>query len=513
MSLPTPQQARTVGEFIPTLADAYGERRAVVLGAEELTYAALGTRSAHLARGLLARGVGKGARVGLWMGNSPMWAVTWAAISRIGAVCVPISTFSAPGELARIVRHADLHALLVQHEFLDTSLPDRLELAFPALVGAPSPDLYLADAPFLRWVAVVGSECAPQWARDDGWLASGSELVPEELLAAAQREVHGDDEAITIYTSGQSADPKGVVHTHDSVMTKTHYLREMMGFNAATVEHATMPFFWVGGLVMHLLSALETGAVVVCADRSSFGPQRVIGNAAHADEPDDLVVHMVASPSLGMTETFGMYAWGNEPTAARSPIAAPLDFFQPGFEVRVVDANGHDVDDGERGEIIVRGPCVARRIHKVARTDGFDEAGFYRTHDEGEVEGDRIHFVGRLGDMIKTAGANVAPAEVERALSELDDVLFAAVVGLDDDERGQIVAAAVVPVDGAVLEPSELRVRLRAQLSGYKIPRRFLILEAFAEVPVTPSLKVSKRELAELIERDGVDAGSLPPAG
>ena len=183
MNLTTPQQAHTVAEFIPALADAYGERRAVVLGADELTYVALGARSAHLARGLLARGVGKGARVGLWMGNSPRWAVAWAAISRIGAVCVPISTFSAPGELARIVRHADLHALLVQHEFLDTSLPDRLELALPALVGASSPDLYLADAPFLRWIAVVGSERAPTWARDDGWLASGSELVPDELLS------------------------------------------------------------------------------------------------------------------------------------------------------------------------------------------------------------------------------------------------------------------------------------------------------------------------------------------
>ena len=432
----------------------------MVLDDNELTYSALDTRSARLARGLLATGVGKGSRVGVWMGNGPDWAVGWAAISRIGALCVPISTFSAPGELARIVRHADLHALLAQHEFLGAILPDQLELAFPALSTASSVDLHLVDAPFLRWVAVLGGTPTPRWAHDESWLLSCAATVSEELLVAAQREVHRDDEAISIYTSGQSADPKGVVHTHDSVMTKVHYLRKMMGFDESTVEQASMPFFWVGGLVMHLLSALETGGVVVCSDRSSFGgTQRVIGNVAQSDEPDSLVVNMVASPSLGMTETFGMYSWGNEPTAEGSEIAAPLDFYQPGFEVHVVDPNGRDVGDGERGEIIVRGPCVARRLHKVLRSDAFDDDGYYHTHDEGKVDGDRIHFTGRLGDMIKTAGANVAPAEVERTLTGLPDIAFASVVGIDDDRRGQVVGAAVVPVEGAVVDPAALRER------------------------------------------------------
>ena len=501
-----PQETQTIAEFLPSLAAAYGDRRAVVLDDDELTYSALDTRSGRLARGLLAAGVGKGSRVGVWMGNGPGWAVAWAAISRIGALCVPISTFSAPSELARIVRHADLHALLAQHEFLDVSMPDRLELAFPALSTATSPDLHLIDAPFLRWVAVFDGPSTPRWAHDEAWLLSRAGAVSDELLVAAQREVHRDDEAISIYTSGQSADPKGVVHTHDSVMTKVHYLREMMGFDENTVEDASMPFFWVGGLVMHLLSALETGAVVVCTDRSTFGAtQRVIGNVIQTDEPDSLVVNMLASPSLGMTETFGMYSWGNEPTAENSEIAAPLDFFQPGFDVRVVDPNGRDVDDGERGEIIVRGPCVARRLHKVIRSDAFDDDGYYHTHDEGLVDGDRIHFMGRLGDMIKTAGANVAPAEVERALTGLPDIAFAFVIGIDDDRRGQVVGAAVVPVEGVDVDPIALRERLRSELSVYKIPRRFLVLESFTEVPLTPSMKVRKRDLAAMIQRDGFD--------
>ncbi len=503
----TPQRAQTVAELIPSLTAAYGDRPAVVLGDDVLTYRALDDRSAVIARGLLTRGVGKGTSVGLWMGNGPMWAVGWAAISRIGARCVPISTFSAPGELGRIVRHADLHALIIQHEFLDTVLPQRLGLALPELAAMSSPELQLVEAPYLRWVAVVGVHPSPCWAHDEQWLTDVRSIAPHALLGAAQREVHRDDEAIAIYTSGQSADPKGVVHTHDSVMTKTHYLRRMMGFDEHTIEQATMPFFWVGGLVMHLLAALETGGVVVCTDRSGFGTARVIGNATRDEEPDDLVVGMVAPPSLGMTETFGMYAWGNEATAELSPIAAPLDFFQPGFEVRVVDPTGADVGDGERGEIVVRGPCVARRLHKVLRDDVFDPDGFYRTNDEGLVDGDRIHFLGRLGDMIKTAGANVAPAEVERALAGLDEVMFAVVVGVDDDRRGQIVGAAVIPTDGDVVEVETLRERLGSELSSYKVPRRVLVLGSFAEVPMTPSMKVRKRELAQMIRDHGVDTG------
>jgi acyl-coenzyme A synthetase/AMP-(fatty) acid ligase len=347
----------------------------------------------------------------------------------------------------------------------------------------------------------------PPWSRDEHWIAS-SRPVAAELLAAAQQEVHPDDEAIVVYTSGQSAEPKGVVHTHGSVMTKVHYLRDMMQMDERTVEDATMPFFWVGGLVMHLLSALETGAVVVCTPRTSFGAHEIIGNAAQGDEPIDVALGMKAEPSLGMTETFGMYAWGHEGKGGRSTIAAPMDFFQPGMEVKVVDESGRPVGDGERGEILVRGVSVTRRLHKVDRSQAFDDDGFYRTGDEGLVDGDRIHFTGRLGDLVKTSGANVSPAEVERALLGLPEVAFATVVGVDDAERGQVVAAAIVVADGCEIDVDAIGERLRSELSPYKIPRRYLVLSSMAEIPMTPSLKVAKRELAARFA--GTDGAGAP---
>lgn len=505
-----PRAARTIAEFVPALGTAYDRRPAVVLDDDTLTYRALEERSGALGRGLLGLGVGKGTRIGMVLGNGPDFAVWWAAISRIGAVCVPISTMSAPRELARIVRHGDLHALVVQRSVLGHDLADRLEAGLTELQDTDGPDLALTDAPFLRWIALVGDGPSRPWSRDEQWVLTGCHATAE-LLTAVEREVHPEDEAIIVYTSGQSAEPKGVVHTHGSVMTKVHYLRDMMQLDERTVERATMPFFWVGGLVMHLLSALETGAVVVCTPRTSFGAYEIIGNAAQGDEPIDVALGMKAEPSLGMTETFGMYAWGHEGKGGLSEIAAPMDFFQPDMEVKVVDERGRPVADGERGEIVVRGVCVTRRLQKVDRAEVFDADGFYRTGDEGLVDGDRIHFTGRLGDMVKTSGANVSPAEVERALLGLPEIEFATVVGVDDDRRGQVVAAAIVVRPDVELDLATIGDRLRSELAPYKLPRRYLVLSSMDAIPMTPSLKVSKRDLAALIARDAATPDPHPP--
>jgi acyl-CoA synthetase (AMP-forming)/AMP-acid ligase II len=127
-----------------------------------------------------------------------------------------------------------------------------------------------------------------------------------------------------------------------------------------------------------------------------------------------------------------------------------------------------------------------------------DADGWFHTGDRVEVADGRLYFRGRLGDMIKTAGANVAPAEVVAALREVDGVADAHVVGLPDPERGQVVAAAVVPVPGATLDPEEVRRQLRGRVSAFKVPAHVLVL-ADDEVPWTASHKVHRAALTELM--------------
>jgi cytochrome P450 len=154
---------------------------------------------------------------------------------------------------------------------------------------------------------------------------------------------------------------------------------------------------------------------------------------------------------------------------------------------------------GETGEICVRGPSLMQGLYKVEREATFDADGFYHTGDVGHFDADGVlYFRGRLGEMIKTGGANVTPAEVEAALAACPGVREAYVVGVPDPERGQTVVAVVVAAAGSALDPADLLARLRRDLSSYKVPRQLVLLER-AELPFTDSAKIDRRRLVELL--------------
>ena len=249
-----------------------------------------------------------------------------------------------------------------------------------------------------------------------------------------------------------------------------------------------------------MLFRSDAGGVVSCTERSTWGSGNVIGSSA---DQDNLYADFRLFPALGMTESFGIYSWGTEYRAEGHPIASPIDELQPDTELLLADESGASVGDGEVGEILLRGPTITRRLHKADRAAGFDADGRYRTGDRGLREGDRIHFVGRLTDMIKTSGANVSPAEVEREILALDEVVAAHVVAVADPARDQIVGAVVVLADGASLTAEDLRTRLRSRLSAYKVPRRVVFLDSVADIPMTPSMKVRKQVLAAMLAESG----------
>jgi acyl-CoA synthetase (AMP-forming)/AMP-acid ligase II len=261
-----------------------------------------------------------------------------------------------------------------------------------------------------------------------------------------------------------------------------------------------MPFFWVGGLAITLFPTLEVGGVVTCQEKPAVAvlPLGNVSRGGEAEPPPG----WKAFSSLGMTETFAIYAWGTVSLVPGYPYV-PLDFFETGCQVKVVDPLGQPVPDGGRGQIVVRGPSVTPGHHKVPRSTYFDADGFFRTGDEGLVDGDRIHFLGRLGDMIKTRMANVAPPEVEQEIVALDGVATAYVVAVDDATLGQAVGAAVVPEEGAELTPDAIAAALRAEISSFKVPRVMIIVPN-DEIPVTPSNKLDKRALAAMIADRGV---------
>jgi acyl-CoA synthetase (AMP-forming)/AMP-acid ligase II len=534
-----PQTATTLAAWFPALSVADGNDEAIVGEGRRLTYRTLDVEARRWASQLVALGVGKGARVGLLLGNGPTWLSVFAAVTRLGAVAVPLSTFFTPAELAYVVRHADLHGLVVHGSFLGRDQLAEVATALPGVASTDESSLHLDVAPFLRWVGVTEpGGPVPSWAVDLNAGATGG----WDGLDAAADAIHPTDPALMIYTSGSTATPKGVPHTHGSVMTKTHYLREMFELEPGVRSYIASPFFWVGGLTMSLFPVLDAGGVQLCTHRFDAAealaliererPSRAVLYPHHIgallDHPafastdrsslrfadPRLLADGTAPPpppshglsiGIGMTETFGGYWWGRpDPISADAPLRPgerrppPLDVLQPGVELRVLDPHGDPVADGERGEICIRGACITAGRHKERRDVAFDRDGWFHTGDEGEVDGRRVRFRGRLDETIKTAGANVAPAEVVAALRDLPGVAEAYVVGLPDETRGQVVAAAVVPADGVSLDGAELRRALRANLSAFKVPVHVVVMTT-GDIPWTASHKVRRGSLAELI--------------
>ena len=526
-----PIEAETVGELLRKAAATWGDAEAVVGDGTRLSFHELEARSRALARRLLGRGVAKHTHVGISFGNNPDFLVSLVAVSRIGAVAVPISTFAPGRELLRLLRYGDLAAVLTRRWVVGVDQLARLTNAIPGLADAKGPVLTLPAVPSLRWIELTDADDdSPAWVtapEDDGPAAP----VDDELFDALEQDVDPTDVALMIHTSGTTSDPKGVPHLHDTVCFRARYLAERMQFRPGDRTYSSHVLFWIGGLTMSFFTSIAAGGTSVWCERFDAGEvlalieqERLTRLAIYPHQVEQLLEHpafastdrsslqvadarLLTTPgagyirtpeghrmALGMSETFGPFSWGSGGT---SPIG-PVEDVQPGLEVRVVDEQNRPVADGETGEIVLRGRGVTPGYYKRPRHVAFDVDGWFHTGDRGRVDGGAIHFLGRMTEMIKTSGANVAPAEVIDALLALDGVREAYVLPLADPVRGEVVAAAVVLDEGSPLDAVTIRAELKKDLSPYKIPSVIAFFRS-EEIPWTPTFKVRRGQLTEMI--------------
>jgi acyl-CoA synthetase (AMP-forming)/AMP-acid ligase II len=205
---------------------------------------------------------------------------------------------------------------------------------------------------------------------------------------------------------------------------------------------------------------------------------------------------------LGMTEAGSvLLVSGDEsdqPEARRGSFGKPA----PGFQTSIIDPDTTKVvGTGETGELCIRGPYVMQRYYKRSREECFDADGWFHTGDLVRADADGfVYFVGRRSSMIKSAGANVSPPEVEKAIAKVTDGLASYVLGIHDARRGQLVAAVIAVPDGSdTFDEAVLRERLKSELSVYKIPSRFIALPS-ADIPLLSSGKVDTQQLRTLFD-------------
>ncbi len=539
-----PDYEPSIPEFIRTRLEQFGDRPLILLGNERITYAEASERSARLARGLLASGVGKGTRVGLLMPNGPDWIVGWLAATRIGAVLVPMNTFYKPRELGWVMHHADVHTLLTVPRFLNNDYLERLETTAPSLAQQKADALVVSELPHLRAVYVWGEAdrtSLPSWARPARALEEADDASPridDAFLAEIERCVTPADPMLVIYSSGSTADPKGAIHSHGTVLRHSYNLNQVRDITPDDRCFSPMPFFWVGGLVFSLLANMHAGAFMLCEEAFEPGatlallererativagwphyakammehpsfPERDLSSVRSGNLYEILPPELrpkdpeLRSNSLGMTETCGPHTIDRMDVDRPESLRGSFGRSVPGLEHKIVDPDtGETLDAGCEGEVCARGYSLMQGLHKVEREDVFDRDGFYHTGDAGRFDDDGVFFfTARLGDMIKTAGANVTPREVEVAMESQPEIRSAFVVGVPDPARGQNVAAAVIRKAGASLEWDELRERLRAELSVYKVPRHGFFY-ADDDLPFTDSGKIDRRRLAALLAK------------
>ncbi len=503
----------TLPSLLHDRASARDDHAWLICDDDVLTYTEAEARSARLAKGLLASGAGPGTRIGLLHPNSSAFVVRALAAMRIGAIAMPISTFSTSGELHTLLLHADVEVL-----FATTTFRGR---DYRVVVHEAQSEGLL---PALRRV----------WFDDTEVVAAGN-AISDDDLAATEARVTAADRMVVVHTSGSTSEPKGVIHQHGPLIRHLDNLVELRQYTEADVLFANSPFFWIGGFAYTLLGTLVAGATLVCSNASDTSatldllervrPTMTNGFAA-------AVAHLAHDPTfasrdlssirrgnlwpimpaavratdpelrhnmLGMTEAGSVCLASadesDQPEHRRGSFGKPV----PGFEAKVVDPDtGDQCDPRTIGELWLRGPFLMEGYLGRERVDTFTPDGWYRTGDLFSIdEGGFFYFAGRSGDMIKTAGANVSPREVEAAIADATG-LVAHVVGLDDAERGQVVAAALrVPRGQSAPDVDELRGTLRAKLSAYKVPQRWLVLTDDA-VPMLSSGKLDARSLKEL---------------
>lgn len=447
------------------------------------------------------------------------------AVARIGAVVVPFSTFVTEPELREQLVDSDVQILLATASFRSHNYVQRLAEVLSDPEFASKERLFNAGVPQLRHVLT-----------DADALDGLAESVDESLLTALEDDVDDSDPLTIVFTSGTTNVPKGVVHTHGALLAHQRNLNEIRGLIPADKLFCNSPFFWIGGFAFGLLATLVAGSTLVCsnaadaartldlleAERPTVTNGFVAGIADLARHPSfpgrDLSsmrrgnLYPIMAPEvrpadpelrhnmLGLTEAGSVVLISgdesDQPEHRRGSFGKPA----PGFETKIVNPEtGAPVETGELGELCLRGPYLMQRYHKRSREECFDIDGWFHTGDLVAADHDGfMYFVRRRGTMIKTAGANVSPAEVEQAISKVADGVAAHVLGIPDADRGEVVAAVVV-VENGPFDEGALRQALKAELSAYKIPKRFAVVSP-ADVPLMASGKVDLRRLRKIFD-------------
>lgn len=534
-------EVTTLGDLLVRGAQQHPDRVAIVFPNARYTYGQLYEGAVQVACGLHALGVKQGEHIGLMATNSVEFIEGLFATALLGCVTVPLNARHKAAEIGFIIKNADLVALLTtadSGEYVDfTSL---FCSALPSLAQQPDPtDLHLPEAPRLRSTLLLRGDDR------EGFLGRCAlnklaDTVDAEEIDARRARVRVRDVALIMYTSGTTANPKGCMLSHEA-MTRgpVDRARNRLAKTTHDVTWGAGPLFHIGSLAP-FLGCIGTGGtyltdhyfdagralamiereqatviwpwfpaiVQALIGHPEFTPARLaslrlvvlICPKVMAERVQTLLPQAEIIQACGMTETAGIFAISD---AEESPLskATTQGKAVPGIEVKIVNPlSGEEAPPGEVGEILVRGYCVMQGYYgdELKSREALDEERWLHTGDLYlKDEHGSLLFNGRLKDMLKVGGENVAAIEIEAFLCEHAAVKLAEVVGSPDDRLDEVPVAFVELRPGHELQSAELIAFCNGRIASFKVPRAVYFLQSH-EWPMSAT-KVDKRALRLMI--------------
>jgi fatty-acyl-CoA synthase len=526
-----PLLGETIGENLRRTVERARDREALVVRHQgyRATYGELWEQTGRAARGLLALGIRKGDRVGIWAPNRYEWVIVQYATARIGAILVNINPGYKAVELAHALRQSGTRVLLLARSFRTTDY-----VALVREVQPRCPDLTESLVLEDQWEALL---------RDgDG--------VADAALAEREASLQFDDAINIQYTSGTTGLPKGATLSHHNVLNNGYFIGEALRYSERDRVCIPVPFYHCFGMVLGNLACTTHGACIV-VPAESFDPMATLETVqaerctslygvptmfvAELDHPRfgefDLstlrtgimagspcpievmkkvnsLMHMAeVTICYGMTETSPVSTQSATDDAVERRVST-VGRVHPHVEIKIVDPGGGSVvPRGTPGELCTRGYSVMLGYWNdpAATQAAIDEARWMHTGDLATMDGDGyVKIVGRIKDMIIRGGENVYPREVEEFLYTHPDVGDVQVIGVPSPLYGEEVMAWVKPKEGRQPTGEQLEEFCRGRIATYKIPRYWKFTESF---PMTVTGKIQKFRMREIsVEELGLQA-------
>jgi fatty-acyl-CoA synthase len=518
----TPLLGETIGDNLRRTVSRFPDRDALVVPSQSYraTYRELWEQVSELARALLARGIEKGDRVGVWSPNRFEWVIAQYATARIGAILVNVNPAYRARELEYALNQSGIRMLLMARGFRTTDYREILGEVRDRVSG-------------LEEVVVI----------DDDWkdLLASAKDQSEQGVEERERTL-GFDEPINIqYTSGTTGNPKGATLSHHNILNNAYFIGEILSYTDADRVCVPVPFYHCFGMVIGNLACTSHGSAIVVPGEafdpgatlaaiqnerctSLYGvPTMFIGMLNHPDfgktrfdslrtgvmagAPCPVEVMKQVREKMNMREITICYGMTEtSPVSTQTRVDDPVEKrvstvgrIHPHVEVRIVDpATGNVVPRGESGELCTRGYCVMLGYwnDEEGTSRAIDRGRWMHTGDLAEMDDEGyVRIVGRIKDMIIRGGENVYPREVEEFLYTHPEIEDAQVIGLPSEKYGEEVMAWVKLKTGSALDGQALDRFCRGRIATYKIPRYWKFVDSF---PMTVTGKIQKFRMREI---------------